>query len=60
MLAFRTILAVGMVVIGSVVIVRMLSLGLSAAIVPGLVVGVAMVLLGIYRFKQIRGAGRAR
>lgn len=60
MLGVRAVLALGMVVIGCVVIVRMLSLGLTAAIIPGIVLGGAMVALGLYRFKQIREAGKTR
>jgi len=60
MLGLRAVLAVGMVAIGFIVIVRMLSLGATFAIVPGLVLGGAMVALGLYRFKQIRGAGKTR
>ena len=60
MLGVRAVLAIGMVVIGSVVIVRMLSFGVTTAIVPGIVLGAAMVALGLYRFKQMRNAGKAR
>ena len=60
MLGVRAVLAIGMVVIGCVVIVRMLSFGLTTAIVPGIILGGAMVALGLYRFKQIRNAGKAR
>ena len=60
MLGVRAVLAIAMVVIGSVVIVRLLSLGLTMSIVPGLVLGTAMVALGLYRFKQIRDAGKVR
>lgn len=60
MLGVRAVLAIAMVVVGSVVVVRVLSLGLTMSIVPGLVLGIAMVALGLYRFKQIRNAGKAR
>ncbi len=54
MIALRTVLAFGMVVAGAILIVRVLALGLSFAIVPGFVLGAAVVALGLYRLKQLR------
>ena len=60
MLGIRTFLALAMIVIGCIIVMRMFSVGFNASIVPGLVLGAAMVALGLYRLKQIRDARSAR
>lgn len=60
MLATRSVLAVAMILVGAVVIVRMAGLGISLAIVPGLILGGAMTALGFYRLRQIRNARTMR
>lgn len=49
-----------MVVAGAIIVVRMFAIGLSAAIVPGIVLGAAMIALGLYRLKQLRGVTEPR
>lgn len=60
MLAFRSLIACAMVVAGAIIVVRMFAIGLSAAIVPGIVLGAAMIALGLYRLKQLRGVTEPR
>lgn len=60
MLKLRAFLACGMIVVGSILVVRVLATGISFAVVPGLVLGAAIVLLGLYRLKQLREATQAR
>lgn len=60
MLKVRAALACGMIVIGSILIVRALTLGLFLATVQGVVLGAAVLALGLYRLKQIRAATRPR
>ncbi len=49
-----------MVIAGAILVVRMFALGPSMAIVPGLVLGLAMMALGLYRLKQLRALGTLR
>lgn len=60
MIALRAALACGMVIVGGVIIARVLAVGLSGAIVPGLVLGAAMMALGLYRLKQLRAVTQPR
>ena len=53
MLILRAVLAAAIALAGAVVIVRMLGLGLRFEILPGLVLGVAMLALGTHRFSLI-------
>jgi hypothetical protein len=52
-LSVRAIFAVAMVVIGASILVRMLGLGLRIEILPGVVLGGAMIALGIHRLSLI-------
>lgn len=55
MLALRTVLAAAMVLLGAAVVVRMFVLmpASGVAIVPGLVLGAAMIALGAHRLSLI-------
>ncbi len=53
MLILRAVLAAAIAVVGAVVIVRMLGQGLRFEILPGLVLGIAMVALGTHRLSLI-------
>ncbi len=60
MLGIRVGLALGMIVVGSVIVVRMFAAGLSFAILPGLALGGAMIALGVYRIKQLRAVTQSQ
>jgi hypothetical protein len=49
----RGILALAIVVIGAIVLVRMLALGVRIEILPGVVLGIAMIALGLHRLSLI-------
>lgn len=53
MLAIRMILSVAIAVVGAVLLVRMLSQGLRFEILPGVVLGLAMLALGVHRLSLI-------
>ena len=55
MVRVRTALAAGMVVVGALLIVRMLSYGFQPGIAPGVLIGGLIAALGLYRLRQIRG-----
>lgn len=57
MLALRTVLSAAMIVIGAVIIVRMMPYPFSASF-TGIVLGVAMIALGIVRLRTIFGMRR--
>jgi hypothetical protein len=58
-LAFRAVLAVATIVLGAVILVRMLgSFSSGFAIVPGVVLGAAMIALGAHRISLILRARR--
>lgn len=61
MLLARGVLAVAMILLGLVILVRMLeSLGAGLAILPGVVLGAAMIALGSHRISLIlRSRSRA-
>jgi hypothetical protein len=52
-LVIRGLLAVALIVCGSVILIRVLSLGLLAQSVPGIVLGGAMIALGVHRISLI-------
>lgn len=60
MLKVRAALACGMIAIGSILILRALTLGLFMATVQGVVLGAAVLALGVYRLKQIRAVTKPR
>ena len=49
MLAVRAFLAAAMVVVGAIVLVRVAAFGFRVETLPGLVLGAAMVALGLHR-----------
>lgn len=53
MLGFRALLALAMIVIGASIFIKMLPCGLAQGF-TGLILGAAMIGLGIYRLNQIR------
>lgn len=53
MLVLRAVLSAGLVLIGALVVVRMLGMGLHREIVPGVVLGAAMIGLGAHRLSLI-------
>lgn len=53
MLLVRGILAAGLIVVGAILIVRVASAGLRVEIVPGIVLGAAMIALGFHRLQLI-------
>ncbi len=58
MFVFRAVLSTAMVVFGAAIIVRLLPYGLKG--VPGLVLGAAMIGLGLYRLNQLRAVWSRR
>jgi putative effector of murein hydrolase LrgA (UPF0299 family) len=58
MFAVRTGLSLAMIVVGAVIIVRMMPYPISASF-TGIVLGLAMIALGIVRLRTLFGAGRA-
>lgn len=62
MLLYRGVLAVGMIVLGGIVLVRMLGLGVRLETLPGIVLGAAMLALGAHRMslilRSLRGSAR--
>lgn len=59
MLIVRAVLAVAMIAIGSGIIVRMLAFPIAQTY-TGLVLGGAMIALGLFRLRQIIAVSRAR
>lgn len=60
MLAVRAVLAAALIVCGTVILVRVGSLGLRVEGLPGYVLGAAMIALGVHRLSLIvRAAGGA-
>ena len=57
MLAFRGALSVFMIVVGAFVVIQMLRYPIAQSF-TGIVLGGAMVLLGVIRFRQVREAMR--
>ncbi len=57
MIRLRAFISFGMIAIGATVVVRMLEQGLQFAIVPGLVLGGAMIGLGFHRLALLRRMG---
>jgi hypothetical membrane protein len=57
-LAFRAILSVGLIVLGAIIIGRVFQAGYQlhsvVSLLPGVVLGVAMIALGIVRLSMIR------
>ncbi|HUY10740.1 MAG TPA: hypothetical protein VMV73_00605 [Candidatus Dormibacteraeota bacterium] len=53
MIAYRALLAVAFTLIGVVVIFRVLALGFNLHALPGIVLGGALIALGLYRLRQI-------
>jgi hypothetical protein len=52
-LLYRGVLAVGMIVLGGIVLVRMLGFGVRLETLPGIVLGAAMLALGAHRISLI-------
>jgi hypothetical protein len=53
MLAVRTGLALAMIVCGGVILARVLPFGLHFEVLPGIVLGTAMIALGVHRLSLI-------
>ncbi|MGB8520946.1 MAG: hypothetical protein WCD38_12370 [Candidatus Tumulicola sp.] len=53
MIAVRGVLAVAMTVVGAIVVVRVAALGFHAESLPGFVLGLAMIALGVHRLSLI-------
>lgn len=53
MLAVRGVLGVALVICGTIIIVRVAGLGLRFESLPGLVLGAAMIALGVHRLSLI-------
>lgn len=60
MLVVRGVLAVALIVIGGVILVRMLEAGIRVEILPGVVLGAAMIALGVHRLSLILRVVRGR
>ena len=56
MIAYRGFLAAATAVCGGVVLVRMLPYGIRIETLPGIVLGIAMILLGAHRLSLIARA----
>jgi hypothetical protein len=52
-IAYRGFLAAATAVVGAVVLVRMLAFGIRIETLPGIVLGVAMIALGVHRLSLI-------
>ncbi len=59
MIAVRGALAVAMTICGAIVVVRVAGLGLHAESLPGLVLGCAMMALGVHRLTLLARMRRA-
>ncbi len=59
MLVFRGALSIFMIVVGAFVVVQMLRYPIAQSF-TGIVLGAAMILLGVIRFRQVREAMRHR
>lgn len=57
MLAFRTMLSIAMILLGAYIIVRMMPYPISASF-TGIILGIAMIALGIVRLRAIYGIRR--
>ena len=60
MLSVRTALAALMIVVGAVVLVRVFGYGLRVETLPGIVLGGAMIALGVHRIALIARVRRDR
>jgi hypothetical protein len=56
--ALRTVLSIAMIVVGAIIIVRMIPYPISASF-TGLILGLAMIALGILRLRTLFGTRRA-
>ena len=56
---YRAVLAFGMIACGVVVVVRVLGYGLRIETLPGIVLGAAMVALGVHRMSLIARSRRS-
>jgi hypothetical protein len=59
MLAIRTLLALGMIVAGAAIFIKILPYGVAQGF-TGLVLGAAMIGLGLYRLYQLRAVWSRR
>ncbi|NNM93359.1 MAG: hypothetical protein HKL92_08455 [Candidatus Eremiobacteraeota bacterium] len=53
MLVYRAAISLALVIVGAIVLVRMFHLGFGLPELPGLVLGAAVIALGVYRLRQI-------
>lgn len=58
MFALRTVLSIAMIVVGAIIIVRMIPYPIGASF-TGLILGLAMIALGILRLRTLFGTRRA-
>jgi uncharacterized membrane protein HdeD (DUF308 family) len=58
MRAARTALSIAMIIVGAVIIVRMMPYPISASF-TGIVLGLAMIALGVVRLRSLFGTRRA-
>lgn len=58
MFALRTVLSIAMIVVGTVILVRMMPYPISASF-TGIILGLAMIALGVVRLRTLFGARRA-
>lgn len=59
MIAYRALLAGATAVLGAIVTVRMLAYGIRIETLPGIVLGAAMIALGVHRLALILRARRS-
>jgi len=59
MLTVRALIAIAMIVVGATIIVRMLPYPIAQTF-TGLVLGIAMIALGLFRLRQIAAVRRDR
>lgn len=59
MIAYRAFLAGATAVLGAIVMVRMLAFGIRIETLPGIVLGAAMIALGVHRLSLIVRARRS-
>ena len=59
MIAYRAVLAAATAVLGAIVTVRMLAYGIRIETLPGIVLGAAMIALGVHRLSLILRSRRS-
>jgi hypothetical protein len=59
MLVYRAIIAIALILLGAYIIVRMVPFPIAQSL-TGIILGIAMIALGVIRLRQIMAVRRAR